>query len=204
MLSFVGGEPLYEKKNFEMLKYMIDIGNTDVFVSMVTNGSVNLSQHQTEILSQFKNINFCVSIDGVGPVFEYLRYPLKWDILNKNLLLFRKISNNVSASYTISNLNILYHTQTIKWFNDNDIPHSNNPVYDPEWLRTRSFPESIKQKLKDILNETDYSTYIGYDHNENDDKKFAEFLVQIKKQDTMKKISLENYLPDLHNLITQI
>jgi hypothetical protein len=29
--------------------------------------------------------NFCVSIDGTGPVFEYLRYPLDWALLESNL-----------------------------------------------------------------------------------------------------------------------
>ena len=79
MLSFVGGEPLFEKKNFQILQELINHKNTSCFISMVTNGSVNLPDKHLDILSQFKNLNFCLSIDGVGPVFEYLRYPLKWD-----------------------------------------------------------------------------------------------------------------------------
>ena len=46
MLSFVGGEPLYEKRNFELLEYLLELGNDTVFLSMVTNGSVQLTdQH---------------------------------------------------------------------------------------------------------------------------------------------------------------
>jgi sulfatase maturation enzyme AslB (radical SAM superfamily) len=88
MLSIIGGEPLYEKKNFELLEHLIEIGNDSVFLSVVTNGSVKLTVRQKKVLSKFKNINFSVSIDGIESVFEYLRFPLKWADLGCNLDFF--------------------------------------------------------------------------------------------------------------------
>ena len=114
MLSLIGGEPLYEKKNFELLEHIIELGNTDVFLSMVTNGSVKLTAKQKQILSKFKNINFSISIDGIESVFEYMRYPLKWADLLSNLNFFHELTDNVSSNYTLSNLNILYHNQTVE------------------------------------------------------------------------------------------
>lgn len=202
MLSLIGGEPLYEKKNFELLEHLLELGNDTVFLSMVTNGSVTLSDYQKKILSKFKNLNFCLSIDGTGPVFEYLRFPLKWQDLLDNLKFFREVTDNVSANYTLSNLNILYHNQTVEWFNQNQIPYSNNPIYRPTWLQPRALPQSVKQHLKEILSTVDFNTYIGSIHTDQDQLNWEECMKQLAQQDNAKGISWQEYLPDLYNTLT--
>lgn len=200
-LSLLGGEPLYEKKNFDLLEHMIDIGNDKVFISIVTNGSVSLSDRQKNILSKFKNLNFSVSIDGTEKVFEYLRYPLKWDQLTKNISFFRGLTDNISSNYTISNLNILYHNDTVNWFNQQKLVFSNSPVYYPSWLQPRALSLEIKNYLKTVLCETDYNMFIGNSHCDQDQQNFETFLKEIKKQDAAKHISINNYLPELAQMI---
>jgi len=201
ILNLVGGEPLYEKKNFEFLEYLSELGNTELFVSMVTNGSVKLTNKQKQILSKFKNINFSVSIDGTESVFEYLRYPLKWEVLNKNLEFFREISSNISSNYTLSSLNILYHNTTIEWFNKNKINYSVSPVYDPSWLQPSALSESIKTLLKSQLVAEDYNVFVGQIHTDRDQQNFCRMLEQTKLQDTAKKIKMSDYLPELYRLL---
>lgn len=202
MLSLIGGEPLYEKKNFDLLEHLVDIGNNSVFLSMVTNGSVKLTARQKKVLSKFKNINFSVSIDGIESVFEYLRFPLKWSDLSCNLDFFREISGNISSNYTLSNLNILYHNQTTDWFDKNNIVYSVNPIYTPTWLQPRALPKSIKKVLKQQLSATDYNTFVGPIHTDQDQQNFQSMLEQIKIQDTSKKIKMADYLPELYNMLT--
>jgi sulfatase maturation enzyme AslB (radical SAM superfamily) len=199
MLSLIGGEPLYEKKNFDLLEHIIALGNTEIFLSIVTNGSVKLSTRQKQILSKFKNINFSVSIDGTESVFEYLRYPLKWKDLKDNLNFFWEISGNVSSNYTLSNLNILYHACTLKWFDENNLVYSISPVYKPTWLQPRALPEPIKKVLKQQLSTTDYGAFIGSMHTEQDQRDFQTMLSQINIQDTAKKIQMKDFLPELHD-----
>lgn len=200
-LSLIGGEPLYEKKNFDLLEHMIDIGNDNVFISVVTNGSVCLTDRQKKTLSKFKNLNFSVSIDGTEQVFEYLRYPLKWQTLDKNLTFFRELTDNVSSNYTISNLNILYHNNTVNWFNDQQLIFSNNPIYTPSWLQPRALPVNIKNYLATELSEIDFDTFISNSHTSQDQANFEKFLKEIKKQDNAKQINLKDYLPELANLL---
>lgn len=203
MLSFVGGEPLYEKKNFDLLEYLVESGNTDIFLSMVTNGSVKLTSRQKQVISKFKNINFSVSIDGIESVFEYLRYPLNWADVNSNLTFFRELTDNISSNYTLSNLNILSHTSTVEWFDKNNMVYSVNPVYNPSWLQPRALPVSIKKILKRQLSAVDYNTFIGPVHTDQDQQNFQLMLEQINIQDTSKKIQMKDYLPELHNMLTQ-
>jgi organic radical activating enzyme len=201
MLSLIGGEPLYEKKNFELLEHLLELGNNSVFLSLVTNGSVSLNDRQKTILSKFKNINFSLSIDGTERVFEYLRYPLKWDDLLNNLKFFRDITDNVSSNYTISNLNVAYHNRTVDWFNKEKIIFSNNIIYKPEWLQPKVLPLNVREYLKNTLNTIDYDTFIGSPNEEFCKTMFDKFLIEIKKQDTAKEINLKDYLPELAQMI---
>lgn len=201
MLSLMGGEPLYEKKNFDLLEHLLDLGNDTVFLSMVTNGSVKLTSRQKTVLSRFKNLNFSVSIDGTEQVFEYVRYPLVWDELQDNIKFFREVSDNVSSNYTISNLNVIYHNQTVEWFNKENINFSNSIIYNPNWLQPKVLPLTAIKYLKSTLNSADYNMFVGNRDEEACDRLFDKFLIQIKKQDAAKGINLKNYLPELAKLI---
>jgi len=200
MLSIIGGEPLYEKKNFELLEHLLDLGNSNVFLSMVTNGSVALNTHQQKILTKFKNVNFSISIDGTESVFEYLRFPLKWQDLLDNLKFFRQVTDNISSNYTLSNLNVLYHNQTVDWFNQNQIPYNNNPIYYPSWLQPRALPQTVKNRLKEILSTVDFDTYIGTAHTDQDQNRWQECLKQLAQQDAAKGIKWQEYLPELFQI----
>ena len=201
MLSLLGGEPLYEKKNFELLEHLLEVGNNTVFLSMITNGSVRLTQHQKNILTKFKNINFSVSIDGTESVFEYVRFPLKWSMLTENINFFRTFTDNISSNYTLNNLNILYHNQTVEWFNQNNIVYSVNPVYTPLYFSPKALSVHVKQILKSELTANDYNTFIGPIHTDIDQTNFENFLLQIKQQDLAKQISMHSYLPRLAELL---
>jgi sulfatase maturation enzyme AslB (radical SAM superfamily) len=192
MLNFVGGEPLTEKKNFDLLERLITAEKTNCFISITTNGSTDLTSHQKKILSNFNNLNINLSIDGVGPVFEYIRYPLKWDKLLDNLDFYRSQNFKLSVSYTISNLNILYHNETIQWFTNQGLNYNHNLVTDPDYFSINSLPLRVKNQ---------YTSDFFREHCSNDDEKFQRFLIEINKQDQLKGISINTYLPKLMSAI---
>jgi sulfatase maturation enzyme AslB (radical SAM superfamily) len=194
MLSFVGGEPLVEKKNFDILEQLISIGNTDCFISLTTNGSIQLNQKQQTILKQFKNLNICLSIDGIEKRFEYIRYPLKWNILLENIDFFKSINIDLFVSYTISNLNIFYYNETVDWFNKQELRHNHNLVTYPSHFSVNALPEKIKLELKQEL--------FGQ-HSADDDANFSLFLKEIQQQDQLKNISIKDYLPEFYELIKE-
>jgi hypothetical protein len=191
-ISLIGGEPLYESRNFDIMQKLIDNNNQNCFVTMVTNGSVELKEHQIEKLSQLTNLNFCLSIDGVGSVHEYVRWPLKWDRLVKNIELYRSLNIDLCASYTISNLNVFYYQETTKWFKDNNIRYNHNLVTNPGHFNINSLPKSVKEKIDCDLFRP---------HVPQDDILFEKFIREIKNQDSLKNISIKDYLPEFVSLI---
>ena len=198
-LSFRGGEPFLSDTNFYILEQLIKHNNTDCFVSFVTNGSFSLNARQKEILAKFKNLNFCFSIDGIGPVFEYLRWPLKWADIENNISWCQANNVKVSVSYTLSNINLLYHTTTTQWFTDHNINYLVNPVYSPGHFRPESLSAEIKQQLGQRHGNDAISQWLV--HSPSDDQLFAKFQVEIAKQDHMKNISMQDYLPELAELL---
>lgn len=198
-ILFRGGEPFLSDTNFYILEQLIAHNNTDCFVSFVTNGSFSLSQRQKEILSKFSNLNFCFSIDGIGPVFEYLRWPLKWSDIENNISWCQNNNVNVSVSYTLSNINLLYHTQTTQWFKDRKINYLTNPVYSPAYFKPQSLSIDAKQKLGQSPDSDEIAFWLT--HSSNDEQQYQRFQIEIAKQDDLKNIRMRDYLPELAALL---
>jgi sulfatase maturation enzyme AslB (radical SAM superfamily) len=190
VISFRGGEPFLSKTNFYILKKLIEIGNTDCFITFQTNGSIVPTSQQLEILSHFKNVNISLSLDGTGPVFEYLRYPLKWADIENTIDWYRKRNFDTSVAYTLSNLNVLYHAQTTAWFEKQNLNYLINQVYSPAWFRPSSLPESVKNSIEfDFVN------------SDEDSKNYSIFREIIAEQDSWKGIRMQDYLPELCDLL---
>ena len=197
-INFRGGESLLSSTNFQILRKLIENKNTDCFISFTTNGSIKLNQEQIKILSNFTKLNFCLSIDGIEKKFEYLRYPLKWNNLLENIEQYKTNNIELSSSFTLSNINMMYYSETIEWFNKNKIPYLNNPVYRPDYFKPTSLPKEIKEKINDKNNSIFIST-----HDENDDLFFERFLIKIKEQDRLKNIRMQDYVPEFYELINE-
>jgi sulfatase maturation enzyme AslB (radical SAM superfamily) len=196
MLNFVGGEPLYEKQNFAILERLIDAGNSDCFISFTSNGSTELNDKQIAILSQFKNLSINLSIDGVGPVFEYLRYPLKWSTLLDNIKLYRSLGIKLSASFTVSNFNIFYYDQIVAWFKEQGLEYNHNMVTTPSYFSVNALPKGVKDKLTTVKD-------FFAPHTDIDDVNFRRCLSEVTYQDNLKNINIRNYLPDLVKFLEQ-
>jgi len=192
ILSFVGGEPLYEKKNLDILEHLAQIGNTDCFISLTTNGSVTLTANQQETFKKFKNLNICLSIDGVGKQFEYIRYPTKWQTLLDNIQQYKNIGAKLSVSFTVSNLNILYYEEIINWFNEQGLEYNHNLVRTPKYFNIEVLPVEIKKNLPLIENRDTFDSLL-----------FSQFVKNIKYQDKLKNIDIKNYLPELWKVIDE-
>lgn len=182
-----------------MLKRLLTEGNDSCVVSFVTNGSIWPSETQLATMLKFKNLVISFSIDGVGPVFEYLRYPLSWSNVIDNLRKWRELGVELGVSYTVSNLNLLYHDQTRQWFTEQQLPFLINPVQNPDWFAINSLPASIKQFISDRVQDAAVREMLR-EHQDIDDVRFARFCKEIVNQDQLKKISIRNYLPEFSEL----
>lgn len=198
-INLMGGEPLFDPKTFDILQQLIDAGNTDCLISFVTNGSVQLKQHQLEQLKSFNNVNICISIDGTGPVFEYLRWPGVWAELLDNIKQYQTITSNISVSLTVSSLNIMYYEEIIQWFEQEQLPYNHNVVTWPQWLDPAKMPVPMKQTLAKRGRFAD--RYCAITGNE---VSVEEYRNELLRQDQLKNIDIKQYLPEVWAMISGI
>lgn len=201
-LSFVGGEPFLEKKNFQILERLIELENTKCFISIVTNGSVPITNDQLKILERFQNLNICLSIDGIGSTFEYMRYPLKWDLFLSNFAVFKNLTNILSVSAMISNLNVYYYSDIIDFFKEQNIDYLCKQITDPNYFSPSNLPQNIKgivqEKNQKYLN--DVCGFLNVD-NSYSELNFLKLKEEIQRQDRLKNISIMNFIPEIARLI---
>lgn len=195
-ISFRGGEPLLSDTNFYILEKLLEHGNDQCFISFVTNGSIVLPRKYRDLVTKFKNMNFSFSIDGIGPVFEYMRYPLKWPRIQENINFCRDSGILVSSNYTVSNINIMYYEQTTQWFKDNKIPFRIGYVENPHF-RPGALPENIKEKIRSINPELS-GILRSTNQDEQDFKRMKQVIIQ---QDHWKKIQIRDFLPEFAQLV---
>lgn len=174
-VNFVGGEPLLIDMTYHILDQLVSAGNTNCRISFVTNGSVTIKSYWQEIIRNFTDISCCVSIDGIGPSFEYLRYPLKWSVLLENLATYQTLFTDIEVSYTLSNLNYHERSSTIQWFQDNNLRYAENYVVNPAWFNYRVMPGHAL---------------------------WAKFVETVRHQDEIKRVDIGQYIPYVANLMT--
>tara|TARA_B100001287_G_scaffold275967_1_gene285223 strand:- start:1577 stop:2881 length:1305 start_codon:yes stop_codon:yes gene_type:complete len=155
-----GGEPLMIERHYEFLQKCID---ANVAKNIVIEYNTNLTNIPPKVLplwEKFKNIRVGASIDGIGDVLEYQRYPAKWKAIEKNMKLLDSMPDNISAwiACTITNINVYHITEFIEWIVNQNFKKINSGktkilthhvCHKPWYSSVRVLPKNIKN---DILN----------------------------------------------------
>lgn len=200
-LSFVGGEPLLEKKNFDILEKIVELGNTNCFISIVTNGSIALTERQIEVLAKFPKLNICISIDGTGRSFEYMRYPLNWARLQSNIAIFKQVSSDVSVSCMISNLNIYYYKDFVNFFKEHNLNYLCKQIETPAIFSPGNLPEAVKEIVRSNNQEYLQEVNAFLSISKFNESSYERFKKEVARQDSLKGISLATYMPAVANFL---
>lgn len=109
-IKLAGGEPLFMPGVIKLLRWCVESGNTHLRLDITTNGTRSKGK-VINWLGKFKRVDIQYSIDGIGYTNDYIRYPSKWDIIDKNLKYYKTADN-------IKTLNIL---ATVQAYNAYDL-----------------------------------------------------------------------------------
>jgi len=151
---FNGGEPMMSRDHINVLTHIIQNGNpAATLLTYSTNGTCVITEEVSELWSKFASVKLLVSIDCVGTAFEYVRYPAKWELVEKNLLDFKQSESNkfrVAINASIGVHNILYYDELHNWCTEHNYEHMTLPVLGQ--LSALNFPLEHKDHLLDYLN----------------------------------------------------
>ena len=120
-VKFFGGEPLFTDTH---LKFIQHIPHPEqVTLHYTTNGSIYPNDEVLAAWKKFKTIIFAASIDGIDEQFNYVRWPLPWNKVSKNLIRLRENKNiwnlMFRIEFTANFLNTYYFDRVENWVKDN-------------------------------------------------------------------------------------
>ena len=207
-----GGEPFLQKQFIELVDWCLANGyNKDLKMKLTTN-LLMLNEKLMKKLIQFKHLHITVSCDGTGSVYEYIRYPAKWENFQRAFDVLQKynqtnVSMNMASILQIYNLfdleNIFKFTQDrIRLGVDWDL----NP--DGSELSVELLPKDILQFAYDsqplfFKQNKLVGRYLldVIENNKSDEQKLKEFC---RKTIILDKHRKQDYKQSLHASIVEL
>ena len=209
-----GGEPTIMPEFQTFLTRALEHNRQDIELMIITNAT-NVNPRVFELLKQFTNVQFTVSIDGYDQINRYIRWPSDWATLTANIHRLRTITEHVSFNVCASIWNISNLSHLIKFLDSEYntpvilINEAMNPRPDAE-VSPFLFPDkelaiadlelckqSQNYKIDDFFRNRIEYLITGMQKSQLDIKKLSQFFAYNDQLDTSRGIKLEDYIPAL-------
>ncbi len=188
-LDVSGGEPTASKNYKKILETLPD--NVKI-VRMNTNGSRMISELE-DVLKRNIMVIVTMSLDGIGSVHDYARWPIKWIDYKKTVDAYKKLQEKYKLLQldfwtTVSCLNIKNLPEIINFAKNKGIPHDWAFLNKPSVLNIR-----YKNKFTTLAKHMS-PTEIATDMDNQ--KQLDAF---IKMQDSLRNINIKDYFNFIEN-----
>src|SRR6056300_1036543 len=151
-IYLTGGEPTIIKEQHKLLDYFIDNDSAKNIKLKYNTNLTNIPRHLLDKWKKFKSIQLNCSIDAIGELDRYIRYPSDWKTIEKNFEIIRSLDNaNIEIHCTDQMYNILRLHELIEWAKPYNHRIYFNILNHPEYLNIRVLPEELKQQAKQNL-----------------------------------------------------
>lgn len=201
-IYLTGGEPTIIKEQHKLLDYFIDKGTAHKIKLKYNTNLTNVPNHLLDKWSKFKRIQLNCSIDAVGDLDRYIRYPSNWSAIERNFEKIRTLDNaNIEIHCTVQMYNILYIDKLIEWA----LPYGHkiyfNILNHPEYLNIRCLPIQLKNlaqlRLQQYRELPKVEGIINYMWKEDWSNKLSEFTKYTQELDTSRDQKLADVAPEL-------
>lgn len=210
-IYLTGGEPTLALSQYKLFDELIKADVAKNITLKYNTNCTNLPAKLIEYWKNFKKVKINASVDAIGDLNRYIRYPTGWSLVEKNLSKFITLEKenkiDLQIHCTVQMYNILDLNNFFDYFISKDI----NDIYlnilnHPEFLNVRVLPDNLKElaisrlqpylKIKKVKNLIDYMTL------ENWNNKYDEFCNYTRILDESRKESISKLVPELiHNAI---
>jgi sulfatase maturation enzyme AslB (radical SAM superfamily) len=140
-LDINGGEPSYSK-NYKHL--LANLPNNVKSVRLNTNCSTVLDE-LLPLKARGIDVTVTVSLDGIGAVHDFVRWPIKWVKFYKNLMTYKTMPVKLNLWTTVSVLNVDDLPNIVAFAREHGIDHSYAYLTTPPELavENKDTPESL-------------------------------------------------------------
>lgn len=141
ILDLRGGEPLYNKKIAQFLDELPSEYCAKTMLHLTSN-CTTVTNQWLNIFDKFRLVRIMASVDAIGSVFEYMRFPATWLNVEKNVLDLKARSNvNIMIHAAAQNLNALHLRELIHWCQTHNIWLEYDLLLHPPHLKLTNLPK---------------------------------------------------------------
>ena len=144
-IKFLGGEPTIMPEVDKFLDILLERNMLNVPIHFTTN-CTNGNKRFIDKISKFNQLSFNYSVDGTGKIVEYIRHPVKFNSINKNIRTYHSLASYGEISYTLQAYNFFNLVDSIKWSSALGIHTRPELLMYPEPLSCKSIPLKIRRK----------------------------------------------------------
>jgi len=150
-IYLTGGEPTLAKQQYRLYDICIEQGYAKNIILKYNSNLTNLPDKLIKYWKHFKKIKMNASIDGIGIVNDYIRYPSIWNNIEKKLLKLISMEVDLQIHTTVSAYNIFHLPKIFDYFSKYEIQPYLNILNHPEWMNIRILSAKDKYEVKNLL-----------------------------------------------------
>ena len=225
-LHFAGGEPLIVPQMKRILEICIE---EKVAQNICLTYNTNITKLPPQVINlwkEFKEVRLLASIDAFGDLNSYIRYPSKWEVIDKNLKTldenYKDINvSEVLLSTTVQILNIFHLDKLYDYLSQfkfiKKAPNLVN-LHVPIYFQTTYLPQELKKeseqkllnvipKIKDEIHPSDQylidniQQIINFMNSKDNSKNILQFLRFQILFDKKRKLNIFDVFPELKSYI---
>ncbi len=184
-LYFAGGEPLMIKEHKLFLEEIIRRGYAKEITLRYNSNGILIDQAMIDIWNNFKQVRYAFSIDDLGDRNYYIRYPAKWEDIERSLWLLDNTPDHIHVhiACAVQALNIKNVINFAKWklsqgfkkinkFKLDDFESGGGIInmhllYIPTFLSARILPKEDKQQIREQIMEFKDWLWNNYRQDDN-------------------------------------
>ncbi len=159
-LYFAGGESTIIEEHYKLLEQCIEQGHAKNIELRYNSNGLEMPERIFDLWKQFRRVRFHFSIDSIGEMNHYIRFPSQWSKIEAQLhrLDQSEAHIEVTVACAVQILNIYYIPDFIKWKLTQGFKKINpwplgaglinfHFVYHPAHLNVKVLPPEFKQKV---------------------------------------------------------
>jgi len=161
-LYFAGGESLIIDEHYAILEEVIRQGHASKLEIRYNSNGVEWRDDLFDLWKHFKIVRFHYSVDSIGGMNEYIRYPSKWERTEEVFhILDQKTTDNVEVTIAcaVQALNVFYLPDFLRWKLTQGFKKVNmfpfgagginyHFVYHPPHLNVKVLPKWFKEECR--------------------------------------------------------
>lgn len=151
-IRITGGEPSISKGFLDFINWCAETGHSKNIVIFCPTNAVNVKDNFINPLRKFQSVKLEISVDGVGALDEYLRYPTNWEKKNKIIDQLCDIFPESTLHTVIYSLNLAEVEKLVEYGKSKNKLHSFQCLSWPDNLNIQHLPQKYKDKHIKIIN----------------------------------------------------